>query len=72
MDFHLSGSCRYRLAERKPYDLRTTIVELLDRKTDGSVQAVQGSYQSLSASFYVGTPPIQPEPEALGTYVIED
>ena len=48
MDFRLSGSCHYRLAEEKLCDLTPSNVELLTQLPDGSIRAVKGSYVSVS------------------------
>ena len=66
MDFHLSGSCHYRLAEEKLCDLTPSNVKLLTKQPDGSVRAVEGSYVSASGHLHGGVPPIHPEPEELG------
>ena len=66
MDFRLSGSCHYRLAEEKLCDLTPSNVRLLTQQPDGSVRAVEGSYVSVSAHLHAGAPPIHPEPEELG------
>lgn len=68
MDFRLSGTCRYRLTVGKLYDLTPSNVRLSTQQPDGSVRAVKGSYVSLSAHGYLGAPPIQPEPEEIGTW----
>ena len=44
MDFRLSGSCRYLLAEEKLSELTTSEVGLLSELPDGSVRAVKGSF----------------------------
>ena len=67
MDFRLSGSCHYRLAEEKLCDLTPSKVRLLTQLPDGSLRAVKGSYQSISAHAFAGAPPIQPEPAELET-----
>ena len=67
MDFRLSGSCQYRLADGTLSDLTPRDVRLLTQLPDGSTRAVKGSYVSLSGHMYVGAPPIRPEPEVLGT-----
>ena len=65
MDFRLSGSCHYRLAEAKLCDLTPSQVTLLTKLPDGSVRAVAGSYASLSGHAIMGEPPIRPEPAEL-------
>ncbi|MDE0624998.1 MAG: PIN domain-containing protein [Bryobacterales bacterium] len=65
MDFRLSGSCHYRLAEEDLCDLTPSSVTLLTRQPSGPVRAVKGSYTSLSAYAYAGAPPIRPEPTEL-------
>ena len=65
MDFRLSGSCQYRLAEEELCDLTPSNVKLLTQEPDGSVRAVKGSYIGLRAHGYLGAPPVQPEPEEL-------
>ncbi len=65
MDFRLSGSCQYRLAEEELCDLTPSNVKLLTQEPDGSVRAVKGSYIGLRAHAYLGAPPVQPEPEEL-------
>ena len=67
MDFRLSGSGHYRLAEEKLCDLTPSNVTLLTQLPDGSVRAVKGSFVSLSGHAYAGAPPIQPEPAELET-----
>ena len=68
MDFRLSGSCRYLLAEEKLSELTTSEVGLLSELPDGSVRAVKGSFLNLSGHMYLGARPIQPEPEELGEW----
>ena len=68
MDFRLSGSCRYFLAEQKLSELTTYEVGLLSELSDGSIRAVKGSFMNLSAHMYAGARPIQPEPEELGEW----
>lgn len=65
MDFHLSGSCHYRLADKKLCDLTASSVNLLTQQPDGSIGAVKGSVVNLSGHAYVGAPPIRPEPAEL-------
>ena len=60
MDFRLSGSCHYRLAEEKLCDLTPSSVRLLTQRPDGSVRAVEGSYISVSAHRHGGAPPYSP------------
>ena len=57
MEFHLSGSCHYHLADRQLTDLTVENVRLLITEPDGSVRAAKGSYVSLSAHIYAGGPP---------------
>ena len=57
MEFQLSGTCHYQLADRQLTDLTVGNVRLLTTEPDGSVRAVKGSYVSLSAHFYAGGPP---------------
>ena len=57
MEFHLSGSCHYHLADGQLTDLTVENVRLLTTEPDGSVRAVKGSYVSLSAHIYAGGPP---------------
>ena len=72
MDFRLSGSCRYHLAEEKLYDLTPANVTLLTQQHDGSVRAVKGSFVRLRGQMYAGARPIQPEPDELGACVTTD
>lgn len=64
-DFRLSGSCHYRLVHDKLSDLTASEVLLLITQPDGSLRAVEGSYQKLGAHVYAGVPPMQPEPTVL-------
>ena len=66
LDFGLSGSCRYLLAERQLKELTAQEVNLLQTQPDGSKRAVKGSYVSLEAHIFAGAPPINPEPGTLG------
>lgn len=72
MEFRLSGSCRYHLADEALRDLSTSNVSLVYHVPDGSTRAVKGSYTSLSMSAYAGAPPIRPDPEELRTYSSAD
>ena len=66
MEFHLSGTCHYHLADRQLTDLTVKTVRLLTREADGSVRAVKGSYISISAHPIAGgPPPVLPAPETL-------
>lgn len=66
MEFHLSGSCHYHLANKQLTDLTVEDVSLLTTEPDGSVRAVKGSYVSLSGQVYVGgPPPILPNRETM-------
>ena len=66
MEFQLSGSCHYHLADKQLTDLTVEDVRLLTSEPDGSVRAVKGSYANLSAHFYAGgPPPVLPSPETL-------
>ena len=66
MQFHLSGSCHYHLADKQLTDLTVENVRLLTTEPDGSVRAVKGSYVNLSAHMYAGGPlPGLPNPETL-------
>ena len=66
MEFSLSGSCHYRLAEKKLCNLTPSRMTLLHQQPDGSVHAVKGSFVNISGLAYAGAPLIQPEPEELG------
>lgn len=67
MEFSLSGSCHYRIKDNKLCNLMPSRMRLLQQQPDGSVCAVKGSFVNIfSGPAYVGTPPIQPEPEELG------
>ena len=59
--FELSGSCRYHLGSRRLADLSADVVRLLITEPDGSIRAVKGGHVNLRATFYGGTPPMQPE-----------
>ena len=73
MDFRLSGSCHYRLAEEKLCDLTPSHVTLLIQQPDGADRAVKGSCVRIGAQTnYAGTPPIQPGPDELGTCMSTD
>ena len=61
LPFQLSGSCRYELEDERLTDLEADTAQLLTTEADGSVRAVKGSYMTLRAHAYVGTPPIHPE-----------
>ena len=65
MEFHLSGSCHYHLADRQLTDLTVENVRLLTTEPDGSVRAVKGSYVRLSAHIYAGPPPVLPNRETM-------
>ena len=66
MEFQLSGSCHYHLADKQLTDLTVENVRLLTSEPDGSVRAVKGSYVNLSAHMYAGGPlPVLPSPETL-------
>ena len=65
MEFHLSGSCHYHLANRQLTNLTVRNVRLLTTEPDGSVRAVKGSYVRLSASIYAGPTPVLPNPGTL-------
>ena len=66
MEFQLSGSCHYHLADKQLTDLTVENVRLLTSEPDGSVRAVKGSYVNLSAHLYAGGPsPVLPSPETL-------
>lgn len=64
-DFRLRGSCHYRLKDNCLRDLAVSNIKLLIPQPDGSVHAVKGSRINLKTDFYVGPPPIKPEPERL-------
>ena len=64
-DFHLRGSCHYRLADDRLCDFTVSNIALLIPQPDGSVRAVEGSYISIGGVIYSGAPPIEPEPEIL-------
>ena len=64
-DFHLRGSCHYRLADDRLCDFTVSNIKLLIPQPDGSVRAVEGSYISIGGISHVGAPPIEPEPEIL-------
>ncbi|MDE0125692.1 MAG: PIN domain-containing protein [Bryobacterales bacterium] len=72
MEFRLSGSCQYRLADEALSDLNAWDVKLLTQQPDGSPRAVKGSYVHLSGHAYLGAPPIRPEPQVLGKRVGAD
>ena len=66
MEFQLSGSCHYHLADRQLTDLTVENVRLLTTEPDGSVRAVKGSYINVSAHIYAGgPPPVLPNRETL-------
>lgn len=65
VDFRLSGSCHYCLAEEELCDLTASNVRLLMQEPDGTVRAVKGSYVGGRLHAYAGAPPIRPEPEEL-------
>ncbi|MDD9981837.1 MAG: PIN domain-containing protein [Gammaproteobacteria bacterium] len=65
LPFELSGSCQYHLDSRQLGELRTEVVTLSTTEPNGSRRAVKGSHVSLSAHFYAGPRPIQPEPGIL-------
>ena len=64
-DFRLSGSCHYDLTENRLYDLKVSNVKVLMTDPDGSTRAAKGSYINLSAHFYAGTRPVEPDTERL-------
>ncbi len=64
-DFHLHGSCHYRLADDRLCDFTVSNIKLLIPQPDGSVRAVEGSYISIGGIIHAGAPPIEPEPEIL-------
>ncbi len=64
-DFHLHGSCHYRLADKQLCDFTVSNIKLLTTEPDGSVRAVEGSYINIAGTFYSGAPPIKPEPKIL-------
>ena len=66
LNFQLSGSCRYLLAEKQLTELTAREVSLLETQPDGSKLAVQGSYVSVEAHMFAGAPPIKPEQSRLG------
>ena len=65
MEFQLSGSCHYHLADRQLTGLTVDNVRLLTTEPDGSVRAVKGSYVNVSAHFHAGAPPVLPNPETM-------
>ena len=65
-DFHLHGSCHYRLADNRLCDFTVSNIKLLTTQPDGSARAVEGSYISIRAHLHGGAPPIKPAPEVLG------
>lgn len=65
-DFHLRGSCHYRLADNRLCDFTVSNINLPVPQPDGSVRAVEGSYVSIGGMhLHAGAPPIKPEPEIL-------
>ena len=65
-NFHLSGSCHYRLADHQLCDFKVSNIKLLIPQPDGSVRAAEGSRINIRGlHFYAGAPPIKPEPEIL-------
>ena len=62
LQFRLSGTCRYRLAEHELCDLAVANLGLYETQADGSERAVKGSVVNLSATFYAGVRPITPKP----------
>ena len=61
LPFHLSGSCHYHLGDGRLADLKAEVVRLSTTEPGGSVRSVKGSHVAVSAHFFAGTPPIQPE-----------
>ena len=66
LEFRLSGSCQYHLADGELRELSATNLGLYMTKPEGTKRAVKGSYVHLSAHFYAGAPPIRPEPAPVG------
>lgn len=65
-DFHLHGSCYYDLTDNRLRDLKVSNIKVVMTEPDGSTRAATGSYVNVSASFYAGARPIQPDAERLG------
>ena len=66
MEFDLSGSCQYHLADGTLRELSAERLGLYMTTPTGNTRAVQGSYVNVSAHLHAGAPPIKPEPAPVG------